>query len=678
MTEYQIGNGQIERRLQLGEDGTLATLGLQTVAGNVWAGAVPSPEYLLHVTDPATGETRTLSSLQTHAQISVERVTPGSQRLKVVMLRADVAIEIAIEYECPEGHAVARHGGKVTNVGDRPLVIDDVAIAVLNLDAPPDQLTGLYGFDRVKQGNLPTWFALHQYDGASAPELDFESRTGASGGLAAATWLHLERKDSRRGFVAGWETSAPTRCTLTRAEGHGLQLRVVMPTACRLGPGESIEIPRAFFCLSEGDTDEVCFRTHRFVEGCLAWPVPDAAFPYLIFNSWGYGRAITDALARQALDLCTRLGVEVFVTDFGWEGPDWEPLPETFPQGLRPLSDLARAQGIKFGLHYSFGNVSSQSRMYREHPDWAYGQGLWAYGLDKYPVYRVSLGLPEARKWVIEQSIDVLDHNGVDWFLTDTWLWGITDPEKHPITADPHWRAALGFEATMDAIHARRPGVLIEHCDGGLALKNYKMFQQHVTSVSCDNADAIETRLSVYDLSHFLPPRYLDKYQQEWRSHYANRSCMLGGPWILMMPIHELEPGSRDWNELIEDIAVYKRHRARIRDGKILHLLRPDDPNNTAWDGWDAIGSYHPGDDAAIVFVFRTRGANRSRVVPMKDLRSEGTYRVTFTDTGRTYTASGAEIVGQGFTLELDAYADDPHSHCSEIIIIEPEPSPND
>jgi hypothetical protein len=121
MTEYQIGNGQIERRLQLCDDGTLATLGLQTVAGNAWAGAVPSPEYLLHVTDPATGETRTLSSLQTHAQISVERVTPGSPRLKVVMLRADVAIEVAIDYECPEGHAVARHGGKVTNVGDRPL-----------------------------------------------------------------------------------------------------------------------------------------------------------------------------------------------------------------------------------------------------------------------------------------------------------------------------------------------------------------------------------------------------------------------------------------------------------------------------------------------------------------------------------------------------------------------------
>ena len=45
-------------------------------------------------------------------------------------------------------------------------------------------------------------------------------------------------------------------------------------------------------------------------------------------------------------------------------------------------------------------------------------------------------------------------------------------------------------------------------------------------------------------------------------------------------------------------------------------------------------------------------------------------------DSGRTYIASGADIVGQGFTLELDAYADDHHSHCSEIIIVEPERPP--
>ena len=118
----------------------------------------------------------------------------------------------------------------------------------------------------------------------------------------------------------------------------------------------------------------------------------------------------------------------------------------------------------------------------------------------------------------------------------------------------------------------------------------------------------MDTRLSVWDLSRILPPRYLDKYQQEWRSHYANRSCMFGGPWILMMPIHTLEPGSQDWQELLQDIALYKSYRARIRDGKVLHLVAPGLPSDPAWDGWDAIGSYNPVEDAAIVFAFRHAG----------------------------------------------------------------------
>jgi alpha-galactosidase len=392
-----------------------------------------------------------------------------------------------------------------------------------------------------------------------------------------------------------------------------------------------------------------------------------------MFNSWGYERAIDEPTMRQALGLCARLGLEAFVTDFGWEGPDWLPRPETFPRGLAPLSDLCRSRGMKFGMHFSFANVAESSRLYKEHPDWTYGEGCWAYGQSKHPVYALSLGLPEARKWAVDKVAEVLDREKADWLITDSQLWGTIDPAKHVINADQDYLAATGFEQTMAAIHARRPKVLIEHCDGGLSLLNYKMMAQHATSVTCDNAQAIDTRLSVWDLSRILPPRYLDKYQQEWRSHYANRSCMLGGPWILMMPIHTLAPGSRDWNELAEDIALYKHYRARIRDGKVLHLLAPSVPADKAWDGWDAIGSYNPLEDAAIVFAFRTRGGPQSRAIPMKSLKPGQTYRVTLCDARQSYRASGRAIMKDGIALTLDAYASDPHAHCSEIILIEPE-----
>ena len=424
--------------------------------------------------------------------------------------------------------------------------------------------------------------------------------------------------------------------------------------------------------LYEGDVDDGCFATHRFVEEWLARPIPDDRFPYLMFNSWGYERAIDDSLAREAIGVSTKLGIELFVVDFGWEDADWFPLESTFPYGLAPLAELCHANDMKFGLHLSFANVSEKSLMYKEHPDWVYGDGCWAYGQGKYPVYALSIGVPEAREWIANKVVEVIDREKVDWFLTDTVLYGEVNPDKHDVVAEQQYLAAAGFEKVLDKIYMQRPDVLIEHCDNGLTMPNYKMIAQHITSITCDNANAIDTRISVYNLSYFMPPRYLDKYQQEWRSHYANRSCMFGGPWILMMPIHTLEPDSQDWKELVDDIAIYKQYRSRIRDGKVLHLVAPGDPSDTTWDGWDAIGSYNPTEDAAIVFVFRTRGEKEERVIPMKSLLPDHRYRVSFVDNGKSYEEIGSNIMREGIHLALDAYQDNPRSNCSEIILIEP------
>ena len=583
----------------------------------------------------------------------------------MVLVAADLPLEVRLDYEAYPGHSFVRHGATIRNSGSAPITLDEVSLAMLNLGVAQTDLTGLYGLERAKKEGSPYWFNLHTYDGAKDSGLSFET-----GHWRAATWLTLAKKSNPEGLVLGWETSAITQCTINSVG----QLSVLLRPAFRLEPGDSFVVPKAFVGLFEGDLDESHYLTHRFVEEHLAWPNPGDDFPFLMFNSWGYGTAINDLAARNAIDLCSKLGVEVFVADFGWEGPDWEPLPEAFPAGLVPIAGLCRENGMKFGIHLSYANVSEQAQMYKDHPDWVYDEGCWAYGHGAYKVHALSLGLPQVRDWITHKAVEVLDRNQVDWFLTDTHLWGRIDPAKHGVPADQNYLASTGHEAVIDAIHARRPGVLIEHCDGGLSLANYKMMQQHVTSITCDNADALETRLSVYDLSRFLPPRYLDKYQQEWRSHYANRSCMFGGPWILMTPIHTLEPGSRDWNELVADIALYKETRSLIREGKVLHLLAPGDPASADWDGWDAIGSYHPGMDDAVVFVFRTRGGLDARTIPMTSLRPEGRYTVRYVDSGRAYTATGTEIRRDGFALTLDAYVDDPHSYCSEVIRVDAQP----
>ncbi len=480
-----------------------------------------------------------------------------------------------------------------------------------------------------------------------------------------ATWLMLRRRSE--GLVLGWEAYAPTRCSLSTEH----ELRVTMNPQCQLAPGETFTLPKSFVGLYRGDTDEGCYAAHRFVEKHLAWPIPDKNFPYLMFNTWGYERAIYDSLAREAIKLCIGLGIELFVADFGWDGPDWEPLPEAFPDGLAPLAEQSRAGNMKFGAHLSFGNVSEKAEMFKNHPEWVFGEGYWGYGQGKYPVYALSLGLAEARAWIVNKIVEVTQRQQIDWILTDSKLWGLINPEKYAVTADQEYLASEGYATTIEEIRRKSPGLLIEHCDSGLSMPSYRMLEQHVTSITCDNAMALDTRISVYDLSHFLPPRYLDKYQQEWRSHYANRSCMFGGPWILMFPIDKLEVGSRDWVELTEDIAIYKRYRGRIRDGKVLHLLRPSTAKDIQWDGWDAIGSYNPGEDAAIVFAFRTKGNMESRTIPMKGLQPGNKYCVAYVNSGKSYDASGKEIMQKGLSLTLDAYEKDRYSDCSEVIVIE-------
>ena len=79
--------------------------------------------------------------------------------------------------------------------------------------------------------------------------------------------------------------------------------------------------------------------------------------------------------------------------------------------------------------------------MYMEHPDWVFGDGCWAYGQNKHKVYALSLGLPQAREWIVNKVVEVLDREKIDWFLTDTALWGHIDPAKHKLTADQDYLA---------------------------------------------------------------------------------------------------------------------------------------------------------------------------------------------------------------------------------------------
>lgn len=58
--------------------------------------------------------------------------------------------------------------------------------------------------------------------------------------------------------------------------------------------------------------------------------------------------------------------------------------------------------------------------------------------------------------------------------------------------------------------------------------------------------------------------------------------------------------------------------------------------------------------------------------IPMKALKPGHRYVVSFSDSGRKFTASGEEIMRQGLHLSLDAYSERLSDKSSEIIFVNP------
>jgi alpha-galactosidase len=303
--------------------------------------------------------------------------------------------------------------------------------------------------------------------------------------------------------------------------------------------------------------------------------------------------------------------------------------------------------------------------MYREHPEWANGPGQWAYRREG-EVFGLTLGNPATREWIVDKLVEIVDENQIDYFLTDHYLWGPTNPDVQQRHAtDDYLTIAEGFDWVLDQFHRRRPDVLIEHCDNGIGLPTFKMVQQHVTSIGPDAVGSLYERLHTWRISRVLPPRYLDHYVSEHivpgqvvrhgLLDYEYRSQLFGGPMILMTDLMALEEGTPEWDALARNIALFKRIRRQVLEGKVLHLLEPQPLERVGhgWDGWDAIGSYHEASDRAIIFAFRLGGNTDERIIPLHGLRPETRYRVSFADRTDTFTRTGAELMTDGIRLTL-------------------------
>lgn len=521
---------------------------------------------------------------------------------------------------------------------------------------------GDYRVFRVKQWAWnPVPVNFESFESIVNPTQPMEDMlTGAYGQYC--TWLTM-RDGNDRGLFAGWEFDGRATARVDSVPGAGV-VRMsgsISDLDHRLAPNQEFPLPAAFLGLYHGDWDEAGYRTQRFVEAVIAKAVPESSFPYVIWDSWHYGTAINEATLRRNAEIAARLGVEAFVLDLGWARQigEWREDPKKFPSGLRALSDYVHSLGMKFGLHWPLAEANLDSPVLSEHPDWTSSVSYGYFGA-------VSLCLAHrpVRDWLVAEAVRMIDEYNVDWILQDgeNMVKQCTKTTHTHTPDDSNFAgSAEGLNLVTAAVQKQRPKVLWENCEDGGNMMTYSMTRRYVTSIAADNSGPLTTRQAIHGATYPFSPRYVDRYMQdEGLTPYITRSNMFGGPWIFMVRLPELSAASLEF--AAAEVKLYKSLRGRIRNGKVFHLSeRPADGRN------DAIESYTPSSDSAIVMVYRT-GTAANPVIKPRGFTGDKSYRVRFQDDRRTLTMTGAQLESVGIPMNLAG------PWTAEIVYIDPLP----
>lgn len=651
---WTLGNGVVEAVFEMTPEGYFQFRRLSALGGDTWAapdGVAVSPLEI--ETDQGYYDGRTPFDLV--GQWNEEIAREG--RRQTIVLEDRASARIRIELEMYAGQPVMRSSVRFLNRRANP-------VTVVHADLAP--------FSFQDQGAQYRMFRVNQFaDGGVTAnfepledELTRDQPVVVNSGAhrRQCAWLAI-RDQNDRGLFAGLEFNGRAVTTVQHAPDQSLvRLSSVIEQLNRpLNPQEEFAVPPVFLGLYRGDWDEAGFRTQRYVEAANAAPAPEGDFPWVAWDSWGYFEDINENVLRRNAEIAASMGVELFLIDLGWARRlgDWEADPAKFPSGLKSLSDYVHSLGMKFGLHYALLEASPDSAVLQQNPDWtsSVDNTYLLLGSSICPAHR------PVREWLVQQTLRMIDDYGVDWILQDGEnMVKVCTKSTH--THDPgdsnYANAVDGLDWVVDEVLRQRPSVVWENCEDGGNMMTYAMTRRYVTSIASDNADVMTTRRSMYGATYPFPPRYTDRYMQdEELDAYITRSYMFGGPWILMNRLPGMTGGNLSF--LASEIQLYKTLRGRIREGKVFHLMGPPEERRI-----DAIESYHPATDSAMVFVFRAGAAASSVTLPVRGLNAEREYRVRFQNSPRTLQASGAALANDGVLVNLPAL------YSGEIVYVEP------
>ncbi len=360
---------------------------------------------------------------------------------------------------------------------------------------------------------------------------------------------------------------------------------LLAPGEVVLANGEHYRAPDVVVAWSASGLSGASQRFHQAVRR----QSPSTVSRPVLLNTWEavYFDHDLDKL-RALADAAAAVGVERFVLDDGWFGGrrndraglgDWWVSEAVWPNGLGPIIDHVRGQGMEFGLWVEPEMVNPDSDLYRTHPEWILATDGYEQPLGRHQ-FVLDLGREDVRDHLFDALRALLDEYDIAYFKWDMNRDVVQGSNRHgrPGTHDH----VLGVYDVIDRLRAAFPGLEIESCASGGGRADLEVLRRTDRIWTSDCNDAIERQLIQRGFSMLFPPEVMGAHIGPERAHTTRRRQdlafraatalfgHLGIEWNL------LDATDEQLAEVAAAIALHQRLRPLLHRGAVQRGEHPD------------------------------------------------------------------------------------------------------
>ncbi|MGF7080120.1 glycoside hydrolase family 36 protein [Mucilaginibacter sp. UYCu711] len=591
-------------------------------------------------------------------------------------------IDLKLVYDLYDDFPVVRKQLIVTNHTNQSIAIADLEVERLNLVPLNSQYTDIYS-------NYGTHLTWRPYKGNHQD---------------AAIYVYNTFK--KEGFILGNESPSILKRTEVYAHDDRISIGLTKltdnyPFKKWIAPNENFKSPKTFICLVKAEKWQDAFEGYfaDFIRTGLGVKLFEKeTIPFLFYNTWFPFRTnISDTLIRKVADGLSGTGTDILIMDDGWQADrgDWETDKKKFPSGLKPVCDYIIKKGMRPGLWMGLATVDENSKVYREHPEWAIrdknGKPTYLHTNGSRGLYTMSMG-SGYYDYILNRIKTLVKENNLAYIKLDFAIANsayVLDYEKKgdygseaKLYPDRESSFYSIYERTLklfDELHTAFPGLLID-CTyevwGEYYLNDFALIE-HADYDWLTNYEAnppegpINIRQMSYDRARVIPAATnLIGNQQMYsgtdeaiRKHYKYTYLSLASTKALLVgDPRTLTDASKKWYQKWND--WFKMMDAKYQFTRFTQTS--DVFERATMTNWDGCYKFNKDKQGGVLFFYRNGSLEKQRIFAAPFASPDANYRLYSPEDGKVFGKfSGKELLEKGITINI------PTAYTAKVLGIE-------